>query len=279
MRNQRRNLTILLGLAPWAPVVADDGVLSRILDGGRRLLGLGPTDGPPYPPRVANDAAQVIDDMDRRNDAPLRGFEKYTSGWFVGPGHTMLGNDPRLKNGGQWFIDGYGSRFDLEQRMTAIMPWVLVTDGVRHAASNVRVELANVGLYLLQDSTRRWVPLGQSRGVYGDFYFKPSMSHSTGRRDIRVRSDGSSAIRMPDSPDLAFHGWWTLGRVALPFAPTDIRAAFVTMQGRLVVDDPARPDDRGRAELLMQVGADYYRSLDFKSVSYTHLTLPTSDLV
>ncbi|MGE0799929.1 MAG: hypothetical protein AB7G13_23190 [Lautropia sp.] len=271
---RRRALAMLCAAAPWqwpAPAAAAGGasdersLFTRVLDRGRKMFGLDPLESAEAAtPLAPNDTALVIQDMDRRNDAPLRGFDQYTSGWFVGPGHTMLGNDPRLKNGGKWFIDGYGSRFDLERRMTAIMPWVLVTDGKRHVAGNFRVELANVRLFMLQGSTRRWHSLGSSRGVFGDFYFKPSMSRSSGLRDLRIRSDGSVAIRMPDSSDLAFHGWWTKGRVAVPFDPADIRAVFVTMQGRLVVDDPGRPDDRDRAELLMQIGADYYQSLDFK---------------
>ena len=71
-------------------------------------------------------------------------------------------------------------------------------------------------------------------------------------------SDGSADIGIPDAEDQIFHGWWTKGRTRIPFDPTDIRAVFISMQGRLVRlpgDDDKRP-----CELLMQIGADYYRT-------------------
>ena len=51
--------------------------------------------------------------------APLRGFEKFDTGWYVGPGHTLLGNDPRLRHGGKWFVDAFGDRFDLDKPLIA----------------------------------------------------------------------------------------------------------------------------------------------------------------
>jgi hypothetical protein len=36
------------------------------------------------------------------------------------------------------------------------------------------------------------------------------------------------------------------------------RGLFVTVQARLVVADPSRGDERSRAQLGLQVGADYY---------------------
>ncbi len=211
-------------------------------------------------PLARNSAQQVIEDMGRRNDAPLRGFEKFKSGWYVGPGHTMLGNDPRLKNGGQWFLESYGKRFDLDRQMSAIMPWVVVADGVKHTAKDVRVQLANVRLFLLRRSTGKWVHLGTSRGVQGDFYYKPQLAHSSGKTDLRVNEDGSVVIGFPDSSDQVFHGWWTEGRLPIPFDPADIKAVFVTMQARLVDEREAATNERSTVQLLMQVGADYYRT-------------------
>jgi hypothetical protein len=267
----RRRLTLAVGCWLGAsgfplPATAGDGddrsVLSRAYDRMRRILSPEPSEGADLPavPLAHNDANQVIDDMARRNDAPLRGFEKFKSGWYVGPGHTMLGNDPRLKNGGQWFLESYGTRFDVDRRMTAIMPWVVVADGERHSAQRTRVQLANVRLFLLQKSTNRWVSLGSSRGVRGDFYFKPELARSSGKRDLAVNDDGSVEIGFPESRDQVFHGWWTKGRLEIPVNPADIKAVFVSMQARLAPDHDRRQSSD--VQLLMQVGADYYFSKD-----------------
>jgi hypothetical protein len=240
-----------------------DSLFARAVKRASDLLGIERSEkGLPRAPLAAIDLDLVISDMARMNDAPLRGFEKFDSGWYVGPGHTLLGNDPRLRHGGKWFVDAFGDRFDLDKPMTAIMPWVVVADGRRHAARNVRVQLANVRLFLLQDSTRKWVSLGSSRGVEGDFFYKPELARSSGRRSLAVKSDGSADIGIPDAEDQIFHGWWTKGRTQIPFAPTDIRAVFISMQGRLVRPAGADADDTRKCELLMQIGADYYRTRD-----------------
>ena len=44
----------------------------------------------------------------------------------------------------------------------------------------------------------------------------------------------------------------------MPIDAADIDAVFVTVQARLVVDNPSLPDDRDAARLLFHVGADYY---------------------
>lgn len=239
----------------------DEGLFARAVKRAGDLLGIERSEkGMPRAPLAPIDVDLVISDMARMNDAPLRGFEKFDSGWYVGPGHTLLGNDPRLRNGGKWFIDAFGDRFDLDKPMTAIMPWVVIADGRQHAARDARVQLANVRLFLLQNSTRKWVSLGSSRGVEGDFFYKPELARSSGLRSLAVRKDGSADIGIPDAEDQIFHGWWTKGRTPIPFEPTDIRAVFISMQGRLVRPAHAGPGERRKCELLMQIGADYYRS-------------------
>jgi hypothetical protein len=237
------------------------GMLARAMERARDLLGIERPARPPIP-LAPIDAELVIADMGKLNDAPLRGFEKFDTGWYVGPGHTLLGNDPRLRNGGKWFVESFGERYDLDKPMTAIMPWIVIADGKRHSARNVRVQLANVRLFMLQDSTRKWVSLGSSRGVEGDFFFKPELARSSGKRELTVKNDGSVAIGIPESTDQIFHGWWTKGRVRIPFSPTDIRAVFVSMQGRLAPSESGKPEEHGKTELLMQIGADYYRTPD-----------------
>jgi hypothetical protein len=255
-----------LSLVVLAPQVGyacegEEGFFARTIAKVGGYIGVKPDEeGLPPLPVVKNSVELVLADMDKKNDALVPGYERFESGWYVGPGHTLLGNDPRLKNGGDWFTKSYGTRFDLEKRMTAAMPWILLADGKANQARNVKVQLANVRFYLLQNSTRKWISLGSSRGVAGDFYFKPELARSSGHRSLTRQCDGSTVVGMPQSGDQLFHGWWTKGRIDLPVSPDDIRAIYVSMQGRLVKADAAMADDRDKAEIMMQIGADYYQS-------------------
>ena len=88
-------------------------------------------------------------------------------------------------------------------------------------------------------------------------YGKSTLFGATTPETRRTNADGSADIKPPSNTNYAWHGWWDRGRVTIP--PTDIAALFVTLQARLVQDDPSRTDDRGNARLLVQVGTDYYR--------------------
>jgi hypothetical protein len=59
------------------------------------------------------------------------------------------------------------------------------------------------------------------------------------------------------------HGWYGRREAIQGW---DIKAVFVTMQARLVVDNPWLADDRWRARYLFDVGADYYPELANSSV-------------
>ena len=247
--------------SPGTEGCPDDGMFSRMFRQVTELVG-----GQRRPealarvPLARNTPELVLSDMGRKNDARIPGYEKYESGWYVGPGHTLLGNDPRLKNGGDWFIKAYGDRFDLERRLTATMPWVVIAEGEANKARNAKVQLANIRFFFLRGSTREWVSAGTSAGVGGDFYFKPELARSTGFRSLTAHCDGSTLVGLPRSDNQLFHGWWNRGRVDIPVPLDDIRAVYVSMQGRLVVADEKAPDDLDKAQIMMQIGADYYPS-------------------
>ncbi|NLD54116.1 MAG: hypothetical protein GX652_05585 [Burkholderiaceae bacterium] len=238
-------------------------MFSRLFRQVGELVGApGRAEALPAIPLARNSTETVLEDMGRRNDARIPGYEKHTSGWYVGPGHTLLGNDPRLRNGGDWFRDSYGDRFDLDRRLTAAMPWIVLAEGDSNKAVNAKVQLANVRFFFLRGSTREWISAGTSRGVGGDFFFKPELARSTGFRDLSAQCDGSTLVGLPRSDNQLFHGWWTKGRVDIPVPLDDIRAVYVSMQGRLVLADEKAADDLDKARIMMQIGADYYQSRD-----------------
>lgn len=203
-----------------------------------------------------NSVDTIVNDMKLKNDMVLRGYEDKTSGWYVGPGHVMLGNDPRLTNTPSWW-KSYNPTNVSSDYLRALLPWVVIFDGAGHDATNTRVQIRQFRAFYKSKATGRWTTIGTSPGAAGAVYGKTSLFGATTAEDRRPGADGSSEIKPPADIHYAWHGWWEKGRVSIE--PTDIAALFVTLQARLVVDDPKRPDDRANARYLIQVGADYYK--------------------
>jgi hypothetical protein len=202
-----------------------------------------------------NSLDTVVSDMKLRNDLPLAGYESQTVGWYVGPGYVQMGNQPRTSNMPQWFKSAYPWMIN-DEPLRALLPWIVLFDAPGHAATNTRVQFRNLRAYYLSRSTGQWRSIGVSPGVSGFATPKQGLFGGSIGEDKRKNDDGSVEVKPPSDRNLAWHGWWDLGRV--PIDASDIGAMFVTVQGRLVVDDPSRPDDRDRARLLFHVGADYY---------------------
>jgi hypothetical protein len=206
-------------------------------------------------PRTLNSVDTVVDDMRLMNDLPLRGYEDRTVGWYVGPGYNQMGNDPRTTNTAAWFKQTHPELID-RRWLRALLPWIVILDGRGHAAANVRVHLRDIRAFVRSRRRGEWLALGHSPGASGHATPKRTLFGGSLGEDARALADGSVAIKPPADPRYAWHGWWRSGRVGIE--PTDIAAVFVTVQARLVVDDPHEPDDRDAARLLLQVGADYY---------------------
>jgi hypothetical protein len=196
-----------------------------------------------------NSLETIEADMSRLNDLPLAGVPA-SAGWATGPGHVVMGNDPRgTRTPAAW--RPANTRFKSSEWWTALVPWLVVYDGIGHAASDTRVQVRGMKVYLLSRSTGRWSLLGADRGIQGALYAKTLEGQPVAKADLRTEPDGSTSIGVPGG-NRAFHGW-CCGRLAID-AP-DVGAVFVTLQARLLTD---RIDDQDRARLLIQVGGDYY---------------------
>lgn len=202
-----------------------------------------------------NSLDTIIDDMRLKNDLVLRGYESRTVGWYVGPGYNMMGIDARTTNTPEWWKNAYPWLVN-STYMKAALPWAVVFDGVGHASTNTRVQLRNFVAYYKSRSTGQWISWGSSKGLSGYATPKSDLFNGSIAEDKRTNADGSVDIKPPGDANYAWHGWWDNGRV--PINATDIAAVFVSLQARLVVDDPSRPDDRSAARLLVWAGADYY---------------------
>jgi hypothetical protein len=190
--------------------------------------------------------------MSRVNDMALAGVPS-GPGWTTGPGHVVMGNDPRGSRTPNWWTPA-NRRYKGKDYWTTVLPWFVVFDGVGHDASNTRVHIRNLRVFVKRRSDGQWTLVGSSAQVSGELYPKHLQGDATRKPDERSESDGSTSVKAPGG-NLAYHGW-CCGKLTID-AP-DVAAVFVTLQARLIPDRSERPDDRQQARLLIQIGADYY---------------------
>ena len=207
---------------------------------------------------TAEELQTMLDDMTKKNDIDLSYGAKNPAGLLTGPGRVLMGNDAR----GSSAPDYWSSKLkhpDLasDKYWEAINPWMYITPSKDNAATNTRVELSQIKLNILRRSTNQWETIKVSK-VEGDLY-KPSLAgDSVKKPDVRDGENGS--IQVMQDPQLLFHGWGG----DMKFDTKDILAVQTQVQARLVVNDQAKPDDRSKAQLLVQVGTDYYPRVGMK---------------
>lgn len=202
-----------------------------------------------------NSIETVLADMRLMNDFVLKGYESFKNGWYVGPGETHMGNNSSYSNSPTWSIF-YNNPAYIGKSAKAMLPWVVIFDGVNNRATNVAVEMRNMRVYVKSRATGTWALLGGPSNVSGVNYGKPNTGLPASPEIVVNRTSTSSTIRLPYNSGAFWHGWWGSGR--LPVNAGDIGAFFVTIQARLAVADTSKTDDRGSAQVGLQVGADYY---------------------
>ena len=199
---------------------------------------------------TVNSVQEIVNDMKLYNEGELAGVDK-GNGWASGPGYVIMGNIPRGTNTPSYWRPA-NTHFKSSATWNAVIPWLVVFDGVGNGATNTRVQMRNIKLYMKRKSTNRWEAI-INQPISGEDYPKSLQGDQTTRADIRYEADGSRSLK-PNGRNRVFHGWGS----PINFDAWDLKALVTTVQARLVVDNPARPDDRSRAKFLIHVGADYY---------------------
>ncbi len=196
-----------------------------------------------------NTVETIIADMRELNDLPLAGVSN-SPGWARGPGHVVMGNDPRgSRTPAAW--RPRDPRLKSDAWWNALLPWLVVFDGVGHTATHTRVQVRHMRTYVLSRRTGQWLRIGADATIDGELYPKTLTGAPMSSADLRQEPDGSTSIGVPGG-DRVFHGW---SGARQQIDPADVMAVHVTLQARLMVN---RLDDRDQAKLLIQVGADYY---------------------
>lgn len=141
---------------------------------------------------------------------------------------------------------------------TAAIAWGQLYEWIEgNPAVNTRVQIRDMEMLYLSASDGQWHQLQKSLRVSGAAYVEDFAGDVNKPADIRSEADGSISVTAGGGYN--FHFWPSLGRVQFP--QNDVEGCFVTVQCRLILDDPAGVDDRAQARYLMSVGGDWWESM------------------
>jgi len=192
-----------------------------------------PVNPPPPPPTPSSVAAQIYNDMTGSNEGFPHGVP-LSWDWANGP-VIDLGNNSQ----GQAAITAWGVVYIASQGNPAV---------------NTRVNIRDVQLYFLQNSTGKWLLLQNTSTPDGEDYPENFAGNSV-PGDSRTEPDGTISVTAGNGYNFHFYPS-TRGSIN----PNDIGGVVAVIQARLIVGNPALPDDRSTAQYLMSAGADYYPS-------------------
>jgi hypothetical protein len=183
-----------------------------------------------------NSIDNIINDSKLPHEGKLHGVpDSYD--WSKGP-RMGMGNNPG--------------------NFTAMISWgQLYEDAQGNPAGNTRVQIKNIEAWYLNKADNKWHLIQQSTEVDGAAYVEDFVNDVNKPAQIRTEPDGGISVTAGGGYN--FHFWTKTGRATIN--PSDIKGMFTTLQGRLVINNPDLPDDRGTAKYLLGVGGDYWLNL------------------
>ncbi len=144
------------------------------------------------------------------------------------------------------------------QDYKAMTAWgQLYEDSTGNPATNSRVQIKNIKAYMLSKRDGKWHLLQSSKKVDGAAYREDFAGDVNKPADIRYEPDGSVSVKAGQGYN--FHFWPATGRASIN--PEDVAGLFMTVQARLITDNPQQPDDRSKARYLLGMGGDYWLSM------------------
>ncbi len=188
---------------------------------------------------TVNSTQTIIDDMQSSHEGVPHGVPKNYN-WASGP-RVGMGNNP--------------------QKFRAMTAWGQVYEAAKgNSASNTRIQIRDIKAYVLSKRDSKWYLLQSSRGIDGNAYREDFAGDINKPADVVYQQDGSISVKL--SKGYNYHFWCSCDRVLID--PNNISGIFTTVQARLVVDNPQKPDDRTQARYLLSMGGDYWLNLTAK---------------
>ncbi|MCB1985676.1 MAG: hypothetical protein H6936_00745 [Burkholderiales bacterium] len=205
--------------------------------------------------------SNVIDDIKADmllNEAKLLDAPEHTS-WSKKATITM-GAAPRGDATPIWWQpddDSYKS----SDYWHAIVPWFVIYPGTEHKASNVRIKVSEIKLFILKYSSNTWEHINID---YSDPIWQQHQSHvspQTANRRVnkRIEPDGTISYKL-NSGFNPIHGGIRKFEIYGP----DVKAVYAQLTTELILDDPDKHDDRTEAQLLVSIGADYHPDINLR---------------
>ncbi len=132
-----------------------------------------------------------------------------------------------------------------------VISWFQIFEAQGNGATNTRVQVKNIQVHTLSETTRTWSQVDAREAPNVDLWQYPfSLAGSNSGK----RSEASGGISLKPVYPYFHHGYGN----AQGIAAADVRAVYVTMDFRLAVDNPGQPDDRASARYVVNAGADYH---------------------
>ena len=120
---------------------------------------------------------------------------------------------------------------------------------------NIRVQIKDIKAYVLKKSDMKWHRIQFYPNVIGSAYPEDFQGSS---ESIDLRNEPSGGISAKLQEGRNFH-FFPSQRAA--FDPNDDIAVFTTFQGRLILDNSNLEDNRDKAKILANAGADPWETL------------------
>ncbi|SEN57861.1 hypothetical protein [Nitrosomonas marina] len=148
----------------------------------------------------------------------------------------------------------------------AITPWFIIYPGTMHNASNVRVKISEIKLYILKRSSNTWELVNTDDADPTWQFHQSYISSSTASQKVnkRIEPDGKISFKLNKGLN-PIHGGIHKYEIYGP----DVKAVYAQLTTELVLDDPDKRDDRVEAQLLVSVGADYYPDMNLRVRDFT----------
>jgi hypothetical protein len=178
---------------------------------------------------------EIASDMTGKNEGLPQGVP-LSYDWATGPA-VVMGNNS----------DGWAA-------MTAWGVVYVASQG--NLAVNARVNIRDVQAYFLQKSTGKWLLLQNTSIPAGAAYLDAFTTSVNIPGDVRNEPDGTISVTAGGGYNYHFYP-----SVRGSINPDDIGGIVTIFQARLIVGNPALPDDRSIAAYLAGSGGDYYPGL------------------